>query len=244
MADTSNRKTGIYVTAGLLLVLAVAGAVALAQLGTEPGLDVLERVREAGVATGVAGVTRELQGGGMLPWLLVPVAGPILVMLILLVSTRGGARTSASASAEGTPEVAEDPADAPADAPGAGGLRLLAAFQEEARLVDFVREDLDGYSDEQVGAAVRGIHAALRRAVEDRLTLESILAGDDGDVVEVPADFSPGLIRVTGNPSGEPPYRGVLRHGGWRATEVRLPVATPGSDPTILAPAEVEVGAA
>jgi hypothetical protein len=35
----------------------------------------------------------------------------------------------------------------------------------------------------------------------------------------------------------------VLRHGGWRARDVRLPAPSPGSDPTILTPAEVEVGA-
>jgi hypothetical protein len=115
-------------------------------------------------------------------------------------------------------------------------------LQEEARLVDFVREDLDGYDDGEVGAAARGIHSALRKALDDRLRLGAILEGEDGDAVEVPPDFDPMLIRVTGNPQGEPPYQGVLRHGGWRASEVRLPMPTAGGDPTVLAPAEVEVG--
>jgi Domain of unknown function (DUF2760) len=235
MVEASTRKTGIYVTAGLLLALAIGGGFALARLGTAEGLDALRRVREAAVAGGLAGLGREAAQGGMLPWLLVPAVGPLVVAIVLLVATRGrGARL-----VEPTAGPAED---ASGESSGASGLRLLAALQEEARLIDFVREDLDGYSDAQVGAAARGIHAALRRAVEDRLTVEAILEGDDGDVVEVPADFEPGLIRVTGNPAGEPPYRGVLRHGGWRAAQVRLPVATPGSDPTILAPAEVEVG--
>jgi hypothetical protein len=142
-------------------------------------------------------------------------------------------------STEDAAEEAAKSAEEPV--PGAAGLRLLAALQEEARLVDFVREDLDGYSDEQVGAAVRGVHAALRKAVDDRLTLEPILSGEDGDGVEVPEGFEPALIRLLGNPVGNPPYRGILRHAGWRAIEVRLPRATAGSDPTILAPAEVEV---
>jgi len=121
------------------------------------------------------------------------------------------------------------------------GLRLLATLQEEARLIDFLREDIDAYSDEQVGAAVRAIHAALRKAIDDRLTLEPILAGQDGDPVEVPAGVEPELIRLTGNPTGAPPYRGILRHGGWRARDVRLPVPTAGSDPSIIVPAEVEI---
>ena len=69
------------------------------------------------------------------------------------------------------------------------------------------------------------------------------LPGEDGDRIEVPADFEPALIRVTGKLGGGPPYDGVLRHGGWRARDVRLPAPSPGSDPTILLPAEVEVGA-
>ena len=145
----------------------------------------------------------------------------------------------ASRSSVPTPEEAGPPAGVE---PNSSGLRLLAALQEEARLVDFVREDLDGYSDEEVGGAARGIHSALRKALEDRLEVGPILNGEDGDKVEVPVGFDPTLIRVTGSPQGEPPYQGVLRHGGWRASGVRLPIATEGSDPTVLAPAEVEVG--
>ena len=39
----------------------------------------------------------------------------------------------------------------------------------------------------------------------------------------------------------EPPYRGVLRHPGWRSTHLTLPVRAVNMDPSILAPAEVEV---
>src|SRR6185369_8177971 len=122
------------------------------------------------------------------------------------------------------------------------GLRLLAALQEDARLLDFVCEDIAGYSDEQIGSATRGIHAALRKAIESRVSLAPILSGDDGDPVEVPVGFDPALVRVTGNPAGAPPYRGVLRHGGWKASDAHLPLPTEGSDPSILMPAEVEVG--
>ena len=53
--------------------------------------------------------------------------------------------------------------------------------------------------------------------------------------------FDPAAVRVTGNVHGEPPYRGVLRHPGWRSDGVKLPEQTGEADASILAPAEVEV---
>lgn len=238
MEAVSPRRTGIYVTALLLVALAAGSGFSLYEVAAPALAEALTGARAALAEGGVAEGFRAARDEGILPWLLVPTLGPILVAaLLLLVAPRG--RTVVPGQAT---EETDGPEEAEAPLPAAAGLRLLAALQEEARLVDFVREDLDEYSDEQVGAAVRGIHASLRKAVDERLTLETILEGEDGDPVEVPADFEPALIRVTGNPEGEPPYKGVLRHGGWRASDVRLPVPTPGSDPTILAPAEVEVG--
>jgi len=41
---------------------------------------------------------------------------------------------------------------------------------------------------------------------------------------------------------GEPPYRGVLRHHGWRATRCELPTWTGSAQAaTVVAPAEVEL---
>lgn len=235
MAEASPRKTGIYVTSVLLAALGAGSGYGLYRL-SEPGLgEALSAVRDAFAAGGAGAALQSAQQGAVLPWILLPTLGPVLLaVLLLIVAPRGGGAAKAVAE-----EEEEEPAEE--QIPGAAGLRLLAALQEEARLVDFVRENLDDYDDEQVGAAVRGIHASLRKAVDERLTVETILEGEDGDAVEVPAGFEPALIRVTGNPSGEPPYKGVLRHGGWKASDVRLPTPTPGSDPTILAPAEVEV---
>ena len=234
--SSSPRKGGIYVVCVLLIVLAAACGYALYQLAAEGMASALTDVRGA-AAGGVGPAFQSARDSGVLPWLLLPTLGPVVLSLLLLIVAPRGARPAPAAEEED----AED-ADVEPEIPGAAGLRLLAALQEEARLMDFVREDLDDYSDEQVGAAVRGIHASLRKAVDERLSVAAILEGEDGDAVEVPADFEPALIRVTGNPSGEPPYQGVLRHGGWKASDVRLPVPTEGSDPTILAPAEVEVG--
>jgi hypothetical protein len=40
-----------------------------------------------------------------------------------------------------------------------GALQILQTLQRDARLIDFLMEDIAAYSDDQVGAAVRSVHA-------------------------------------------------------------------------------------
>jgi hypothetical protein len=40
---------------------------------------------------------------------------------------------------------------------------------------------------------------------------------------------------------GEPPYTGTLKHHGWRTAKVTLPSTTAATDPSVVAPAEVEI---
>jgi Domain of unknown function (DUF2760) len=126
------------------------------------------------------------------------------------------------------------------EARDAGALALLAWLQREGRLVDFVMESIDGYDDSQVGAAVREIHSGCARVLAEGLALEAILPGEEESPVEVPEGFDPVAIALTGNVRGEPPFKGVLMHHGWRAAEIKIPVPET-VDPRVLAPAEVEL---
>jgi len=127
-------------------------------------------------------------------------------------------------------------------APTGPDLRVLAVLQRDGRLVDFLLEDIDPFTDVQVGAAVRDIHRGCRKALRDYLTVTPILPGEDESEVTVAPDFDPASIRLTGNVQGPPPFRGVLKHHGWRVESVHLP-ALPGArdDSSVLAPAEVEI---
>ncbi len=154
------------------------------------------------------------------------------------------ALSAAPAGAAREPVVLTEEVAAPARvAPPSddAALRLLAALQEDGRLVDFLTESIQGYSDEQIGAATRGIHAACAKALRACVTLEPVLAGREDEAVTVPAGFDPSAVRLTGAVRGEPPFTGTLRHAGWRATAVTVP-ARAGLEPTIIAPAEVEIG--
>ncbi len=120
-------------------------------------------------------------------------------------------------------------------------LRLLALLQSEARLVDFLLEDVSGASDSQLGAAVRDIHRKAAAALRDHLTVGPVLAGGEGERVTVPAGFDPSAVRVVGNVTGAPPFTGELQHAGWRVTEIKLPAVASGADGFVLQPAEVQV---
>jgi hypothetical protein len=129
---------------------------------------------------------------------------------------------------------------APAEPDAAPALRLLGVLQEQGRLVDFLSEDLAPYRDEQIGAAARGIHEGCRKALREHVALEPVLRGSEGETVTVDPGFDPAAIRLTGNVSGAPPFRGVLRHAGWRVTRATLPTRG-GADAHVIAPAEVEI---
>ncbi len=123
----------------------------------------------------------------------------------------------------------------------AAGLFLLAALQREGRLIDFLQQDVAGFTDEEVGAAARVVHAGCRKVLQQALDLEPAVAGSEGAPMTVPAGFDPQRIRLTGNVTGQPPFRGVLKHHGWVAKAVRLPAVAEALDPRVVAPAEVEL---
>ncbi len=120
-------------------------------------------------------------------------------------------------------------------------LHLLSVLQRDGRLVDFLEEDLAPYDDSQIGAAVRSIHENCRKTLKKYLAPKSVMDENEGEQVTVPANFDPGTIKLTGNVAGEPPFTGVLRHRGWRAAKIELPVLSGSTDTRIIAPAEVEI---
>ncbi len=171
-----------------------------------------------------------------------PLVVGLLLLLILQSLVTGGesAQPAQSTKAPAEPKRVAPPPSPPKPTTDAA-VHLLSLFQREGRLVDFLREDIQGYADDQIGAAVRTIHQACREVLVEHLTLEPVLNGNEGDDITVAKDFDPSAIRLTGNVAGEPPFRGVLRHTGWRAAIVKLPAQPAGQDPRIVAPAEVEI---
>jgi hypothetical protein len=133
------------------------------------------------------------------------------------------------------------PPPKPAVEPPDRAIQMLALLQRDGRLVDFFSENIAPYSDEQVGAAVRAVHEGCRQALDRYLTLESVLDSEEDGPVTVPAGFDPAAIKLIGSVGPAPPFRGVLRHRGWRVTRAELPPLPDGGGRTVVAPAEVEI---
>jgi hypothetical protein len=141
------------------------------------------------------------------------------------------------------PEPAKPSRPEPAKAPKRSeALTLLAALQREARLVDFIQEPIAEYSDAQIGAAVRDIHRDCAALLERIFALQPLLSEAEGAAIDVPAGFDAARYSLTGNVSGQPPYRGTLAHHGWQASRCELPQWS-GSDSAalVVAPAVVEI---
>lgn len=172
------------------------------------------------------------------PCVLYFIAAPLLLCLLLAILVRRRSVTGAPSAAKAATTAA---ASLPTPPSPASALRLLAILQQEGRFVDFIAEDIDTYSDSQVGAAVRAIHANCRKALNERVELQRIFTAEEGSEVVIQKDFDPAAVRLTGNVAGEPPFRGTLQHTGWRAAKITLPESPGAADPNIIAPAEVEV---
>jgi hypothetical protein len=118
---------------------------------------------------------------------------------------------------------------------------FLALLQREARFVDFVCDSVEGASDADIGAAAREVHRGCRKVIDQYLSLEPVMPGAEEEKVAVPKGFDPAEVRLIGEAKGEPPYRGTLRHHGWRVVDAKLPTLADGVDRTVIAPAEVEL---
>jgi hypothetical protein len=125
--------------------------------------------------------------------------------------------------------------------PSGAALRMLALLQAEARLVDFLLEDIQGASDAQIGQAVREVHKKAQAALKQHAVIETVLTGNEGDTTTVPKGFDPSAIRVVGNVTGEPPFTGQIQHPGWRVKELKLAAPPAGADEFVLQPAEVQI---
>ncbi|MBI3681778.1 MAG: DUF2760 domain-containing protein [Acidobacteria bacterium] len=142
-----------------------------------------------------------------------------------------------------TKAVKEKPAPPPSAAkPSDGALQVLGMLQRDARLVDFLMEDISGYSDEQVGAAMRTVHEQCRAVLTRYIRLAPVIDGVEGTFAKAEAAGGPAAVKFVGNvPPGPAPKGGTLRHRGWKAEKIDLPAIGSKQDVSIVAPAEIEI---
>lgn len=124
---------------------------------------------------------------------------------------------------------------------GSAALQLLSLLQREGRFIDFIQQDVSAFGDAEVGAAARVVHEGCRKALRGVGNVAPIRSEAEGARVELEPSFDARSVKLLGNVQGSGPYRGVLRHKGWRAASLTLPELVGDHDPSVLAPAEVEL---
>jgi hypothetical protein len=139
------------------------------------------------------------------------------------------------------PQPPAAPPVVPPERRHASGLLVLSLLQREGRLVDFLQEDVSSFSDAEVGVAARVVHRGCKQVVQEYFAIAAVRQEAEGAVIQLPAGFDAQRVRLTGNVTGQPPFRGTLKHHGWEVTDVRLPTVAETIDPRVLAAAEVEL---
>jgi hypothetical protein len=153
-------------------------------------------------------------------------AARVIPLLLGEQSAKPSVRPAAPSFKEAQPEAA---------------LQLLGLLQQEGRFIDFLEEDVTGFSDADVGAAARVVHQRCRKAISDHFKIVPIRSEQEGSRITLPEGFDASSIRVTGNVAGRLPYSGSLVHRGWRVSDVTLPKVAEAHDIRVMAPAEVEL---
>ena len=120
-----------------------------------------------------------------------------------------------------------------------GALQILGILQRDARVIDFLMEDVSPYSDEQVGAAFRQVNEQGRASLQRYATVKPVIDGVTNTRVSVPKQDG-STVKLIGNvpPDGKA-AAGILRHSGWKVERIDLPKAA--GDLRVLAPAEIEI---
>ena len=122
-----------------------------------------------------------------------------------------------------------------------GAYQLLQLMQQEARLIDFIKEDISVYSDAEVGAASRVIHQGCAKVISQNFDIAPVSDLEENLRISIPQDYNNKEYKLEGRVEGDGPFSGTLIHPGWKVVTHTLPKVASTKDMNILAPAEVEV---
>jgi len=136
---------------------------------------------------------------------------------------------------------AEPPKPVGPPKPSGEPLRILALLQQEAKFVDFILDDLSQATPTQIADYVKQMQPKAKETLQKYLKIDTVIAETEGQETTVPVGFDPSTIRVLGNVTGNPPFKGSVDHPGLKVTELKLPPVPEGQNLFVLQPAEVQL---
>ncbi|MDO5309559.1 MAG: DUF2760 domain-containing protein [Planctomycetia bacterium] len=124
-------------------------------------------------------------------------------------------------------------------------IELLAALQRDARFVDFIKEDVSGASDADLGAVARAVHDNCATTLERIFQLRPVSEVAEGQALFLSAKEASNSARVRVSGAFQTSDSDVstrVVHSGWQATRSSLPHwQGRAEDSAIVAPIEVEI---
>ena len=110
----------------------------------------------------------------------------------------------------------------------------------DGKLIDFLLDNIQNASNDDIGNFVARCNRRRQATLKKYLVIEPVMGQPEGETVDVPKGFDPSAVQLTGNVSGQPPFKGTLRHPGLRVRD-QTGNTTRGTGRVHSAPAEVEL---
>lgn len=122
-------------------------------------------------------------------------------------------------------------------------IQTLMLFQKHARLMDFINEDIDCYTDEEIGGAARVVHQGCQTIFKEYIKVVPLCDQKEESTIHLQEGFDARSYKLTGDIKGSAPFEGKLIHAGWKIENINLPKSNnlKNRDNTIISPAEVEL---
>lgn len=125
---------------------------------------------------------------------------------------------------------------------------FISMLQEKGRILDFAMDDIEKYSDEEVGRVARVVHQGIRDVFVSTTGVRPLHKGLEGEVIKINENDDFSMYKMLGTGTGNPPFSGTVVHRGWIAEKLVIPKSSlkssTNSASKIIQAVEIEVNKA
>ncbi|MFZ9035882.1 MAG: DUF2760 domain-containing protein [Francisellaceae bacterium] len=119
--------------------------------------------------------------------------------------------------------------------------QLLALLQQKGRFIDFINENIDTFSDEEIAAAARIVHQGCQKMIKEHIGISVIREEAEDSKITLEPNFDRHSIELSGNIHNQKQFSGILLHKGWKVDRIHLPTLSDQGNADIIQAAKIEV---